>query len=273
MLPEALDLLVCPHCRGPLDALPDGVVGCFSGHRFDLAKHGHLALLGPKSRTDTADTAEMIAARMAFLGAGHYAPIAVAVTEAVTSDGPVLELGAGTGYYLAAVVDAHPGRIGLAVDSSKYAARRAASVHSRVASVVADAWSPLPIRDAAVSTVLSVFAPRVPAEIARVLEPGGRLVVVTPLPGHLAEVAGPLGLLAVDEDKHQKLAESFDGLLTVHDHRELRFALSLTRADAVALASMGPAAYHRSADQLQAAAAELPGRLDVTAAVTVTVLA
>lgn len=55
----------------------------------------------------------MVAARKAFLGAGHYAPIAEAVTAAVqTVVAPatgaarcVVDIGAGTGYYLAALLE------------------------------------------------------------------------------------------------------------------------------------------------------------------------
>src|SRR5688572_30940209 len=40
--------------------------------------------------------------------------------------GCILDLGAGTGWYLARVLDRLPGRIGLALDLSKHALRRAA---------------------------------------------------------------------------------------------------------------------------------------------------
>ncbi len=174
-LDGVLPLLACPHCSAGLRR-DGGVVGCGSGHRFDLARQGYLSLLGTAARTDTGDTAEMVAARAAFLGEGHYRPIAEAVADRV-GGGPVLEIGAGTGYYLGAAIDrlaaaVGPDAVGLALDSSRYAARRAASAHARIGSIVADAWSRLPIRDGAIGSVLSVFAPRDPAEIARVLAPG-----------------------------------------------------------------------------------------------------
>ncbi len=74
--------------------------------------------------------------------------------------------------------------------------------------VVADTWAGLPVRDGAVDRVLVVFAPRNGAETARVLAPGGRLVVVTPAADHLAELVGPLGLLSVDPAKAERLAGS-----------------------------------------------------------------
>ena len=90
--------------RGALGSCGRVVVGCPAGHRFDLARQGYLSLLGPRSRTDTGDSADMVAARGQFLGAGHYRRIARAVADRVVA-GPVIEIGAGTGYYLAAAVD------------------------------------------------------------------------------------------------------------------------------------------------------------------------
>ena len=103
-LDAVLPLLACPHCAGPLTLQGPGVVGCEPGHRFDLARQGYLSLLGNRSRTDTGDSADMVEARAAFLGAGHYRPIADAIAAGVTQ-GPVLEIGAGTGYYLATALD------------------------------------------------------------------------------------------------------------------------------------------------------------------------
>ena len=147
----AVDALACPHCGLPLTS-SDDVFVCADGHSFDVAKQGYVALLGARARTDTGDSADMVAARQEFLGAGHYAPIAEALGAGV---GPVLELGAGTGYYLSALLDSGAG-VGVALDSSKFAARRAAH-DSRVVSVVADAWSALPIRAESIATVLSGF--------------------------------------------------------------------------------------------------------------------
>lgn len=273
-LDGVLHLLACPHCAEPLTR-SGGTVGCPAGHRFDIARQGYLSLLGNRSRTDTGDSAEMVAARMAFLGSGHYRPIADAIADVVTA-GTVLEIGAGTGYYLGAVLDRLAARgvanpCGVALDASRYAARRAAA-DRRVGSIVADAWSRLPVRDAACGAVLSVFAPRDPAEIARVLAPGGSLVVVTPEPAHLAEIRDPLGLLTVDAGKPERLADSFAGLLTPVDRCILHRGLALTREDVVALVLMGPAARHLTAEQVRAAAAELAELTAVTLAVTVNVL-
>jgi len=287
-LAGVLPLLACPSCGDVLAEVDEraagravgSVVGCPAGHRFDLARQGYLSLLGPRSRTDTGDSADMVAARAQFLGAGHYRQIARAVADRVHA-GPVIEVGAGTGYYLAAAVDratsgssstvAQP-IVGLALDSSRYAARQAAAVHPRVGSVVADAWSALPVRTGVAGTVLSVFAPRDPAEISRVLPPGGRLVVVTPRPEHLAEIRGPLHMLTVDEGKPERLQAAFTGRLRVVERTDLSAELRVSRSDVGALVRMGPSARHTQAAELAADLAGLGDVTDVTMAVTISVL-
>lgn len=282
-LAGVLRLLACPWCGGVLTEVGVGsVVGCPNGHRFDVARQGYLSLLGPRSRTDTGDSADMVAARQQFLGAGYYRSIARAVAERIVA-GPVIEIGAGTGYYLAAAVDRlistespsptpSPPTVGLALDSSRYAARRAAAAHPRVGSVVADAWSALPVLTGAAHTVLSVFAPRDPDEITRVLAPGGRMVVVTPRPAHLAEIRGTLRMLTVDEGKPERLAAAFAGRLRVLDRADLRAELQVSRSDVGALVRMGPSARHITAADLAADLADLDEVTAVTMAVTISVL-
>ncbi len=275
-LDAALPLLACPHCGEVISRQDGGVVGCALGHRFDVARQGYVSLLGKGSRTDTGDSADMVTARADFLAGGHYEPVAVAVAGSVDA-GPVLEVGAGTGYYLAAVLRGLRGRtvgpqtVGVALDSSRYAARRAATADPAVASVVADAWSRLPVRDGVVGTVLSVFAPRDPREIGRALAPGGRLVVVTPEPDHLSEIRSVLPLLAVDAGKRDRLVEAFAEHLFVVDRHVVRREMRLSPDDVGALVRMGPSARHLSGGELEAAVAALPDVTDVTLAVTVSV--
>ena len=273
-LGAALPLLRCPHCRGALHRVASAVVGCDNGHRFDVARQGYLSLLGKGSRTDTGDSADMVAARDSFLGGRHYEPVSAALASAVHR-GPVLEIGAGTGYYLSAVLDRltalGDSPVGIALDASRYAARRAAGAHCAMASIVADAWSPLPVLDGAIGGVLSVFAPRDPAEIARVLSPGGRLVVVTPEPDHLSEIRSAIGLLAVDPGKPERLAGAFAPHFSTVGRRTVRCEMQLNPSEVHALVRMGPSAHHVSSVRLAAAVAALPDLTAVTLSVTVSV--
>jgi 23S rRNA (guanine745-N1)-methyltransferase len=213
----------------------------------------------------------MVADRAAFLGAGHYDGVTRALAGAVgeTARGTLLDLGGGTGHHLAGVLDGLPDAVGVVLDSSPYAARRAARMHPRAVAVVADTWARLPVADRAVDRVLVVFAPRNGPEIARVLHPAGRLVVVTPESDHLHELVGPLGLLRVDPDKSSRLAATLEPHLEpvgAVGHREL---LRLDRAAVATLVGMGPHARHLAMDDVRAALAVLSEPLDVTVSVQI----
>ncbi|QDB79417.1 hypothetical protein FE251_08575 [Georgenia wutianyii] len=272
-----MDRLRCPVCTETLTRT-ERTVRCAAGHAFDIARQGYLTLLGGARPAVQGDTADMVAARTAFLAAGHYEPVARALAEAVRdvpaaddADHPlVLDLAGGTGYYLATVLDALPRALGVDVEISPYASRRAARAHPRLAAVRADVWQPLPLAAGSAAAVLSVFGPRNPAEIARVLTPGGRLVVVAPAQDHLAEIIGPLGMLTVAPDKEARLARQLADFTTTAE-RAVRYRATLTHADVVHEALMGPSAHHLDRDELLAAVAALPEPLAVTVSVTVSV--
>jgi 23S rRNA (guanine745-N1)-methyltransferase len=184
---------------------------------------------------------------------------------AAASGSCVVELGAGTGYYLARVLSALPESIGLALDSSRPAVRRALQASPRIAAVACDVWEELPLRDGAADLVLDVFAPRNGSEIARVLSPEGTLIVVTPTPRHLTQLAELPGMVRVDERKEERLAAELSPWLESAGRRELEFEMSLGGAEVRALVEMGPSAHHVDSG----AVAGLPDPLAVTASVTI----
>ncbi|MFD8754533.1 putative RNA methyltransferase [Kitasatospora sp. NPDC059577] len=278
MLQDIERYLACPLCAQALTR-HDRSLRCPAGHSFDLAKQGYVSLLAGDAHTGTGDTAEMVAARADFLAAGHYRPIADALAGAAAEaaaeapadkpDGLVADLGAGTGHYLAHVLDALPDRVGAALDISKYALRRAAKAHPRIGAVVCDAWRPLPLRDASAELMLNVFAPRNGPEIRRVLRPGGTLLLVSPTARHLRELVDALGLLSVDEEKQRRIDEKLGPYLTPAGRREVEFTLRLGAQDVRTVVGMGPSAWHTDPERLGAALAGLPDPVEVTASVTV----
>ncbi len=235
-----LGWLACPVCAAGL-AGEGGALRCASGHSFDVARQGYVNLLR-RAAPENADTPAMLAARDRFLGAGHYAPVADAVAARCRGASRIVEVGAGTGYYLAAALDAAPGAEGLATDVSPAAARRAARCHPRAAAVVADTWQRLPLPDGAADRLLCVFAPRNPAEFARVLRPGGRAVVVVPGPLHLRELREGYGLLAIDDDKSDRVRRAFAGWRA--EEQALTYQLELGADDVADVIAMGPNAFH-----------------------------
>ncbi|HEX5401449.1 MAG TPA: rRNA (guanine-N1)-methyltransferase [Pseudonocardiaceae bacterium] len=242
------EALTCPVCGLGL-AHSGGSLRCPTGHTFDIARQGYVNLLAGTgaARAGTADTTEMVADRLAFLGAGHYAPLADVVAEQVAAlgcpDGLVADAGAGTGYYLAALLDRLPDAVGLALDVSPAALRRAARGHDRAGAAVWDVWRPWPVRDGAVAVLLNVFAPRNGLEFLRVLRSDGLLVVVTPGEGHLAELGRDSGLLGIDPRKAERLADTLAGFEPVAT-KDLRYPMTLTAQDVRRVVGMGPAGHH-----------------------------
>jgi 23S rRNA (guanine745-N1)-methyltransferase len=277
MLADLLPHLRCPVCHRGLAGRAGGL-GCARGHTFDLARHGYVNLAAGRP-THSGDTAGMIAARTALLASGSYDFLAAALATAASrygSGGLVVDIGGGTGYHLARVLDALPTALGLTVDVSKPALRRAARAHPRAGAVLADVWRELPLPDHTATVLLDVFAPRNGRELHRVLAPGGALLVATPTPGHLAELTaalpatGHLRLLAVDPAKPERLAASlerwFRPTATTTHTRRLRLPRPLVHA----LVEMGPSAAHTEPAALAAAVASLPEPLPVTASVRLT---
>lgn len=261
MLPDAARLLLCPVCRTSL-TLHGNRLACPEGHSFDAARQGYFNLLVGKGTVFEADTAAMVAARFDFLSSGHYRPLADAVAELAApalrgADAAVLDAGTGTGHYLNALLAVAPASA-IGLDISKFALRRAARMNPDAVNLVSDVWQPLPVADAVVDVVTVVFAPRNAAEFARVLRPGGRLIVVTPRSGHLAEIAGQTGMLGIEPAKEERLAASLGEQFAHRSTRELDLALGLEPADVGNLALMGPAGHHLDPAALDAIIAALP---------------
>ena len=240
-LSRVVSWLRCPVCAAPLE-LTDRTLSCEKRHCFDVARQGYLNLL-LRAAPKNADTREMLAARDRFLSAGWYEPLTRRVITALDGATRVLEVGAGTGHHIAAFLDVTPGATCLALDASPTACRHAARRSPRLGAVVADIWRRLPIATGSLDAVLCVFAPRNPAEFARVLTPGGRLVVVTPGLDHLVELRNSLGLLGIESEKLKRLDCSMTGFKLV-DRQELTHSLHLPTEATRDLVAMGPNAFH-----------------------------
>jgi 23S rRNA (guanine745-N1)-methyltransferase len=277
VLEHVVPFLICPYCSAPLTRT-DGALHCESGHAFDIARQGYVSLLPAAWRGDAGDTAAMVQARERFLAAGHFADISTTLAdlaERATADAPgcVVDVGAGAGNYLATVLDRTPDRVGLALDVSKYALRRAARLHQRVGAVACDVWHGLPVADDAAAVVLNVFAPRNATELARILHPSGRLLVVTPTAHHLHELVSELHLVEVDEQKPQRLATQLSPCFELVDQRAVTATMPLSYEDVEAVVAMGPSAWHTDADEIGRRIRQLQEPISVTLSVTIGVYA
>ena len=267
MIDAALPHLRCPVCEDTLNRpANEQSLRCPRGHSFDLARQGYASLVAGRT-PHSGDTAEMITARESFLAAGHYAFIAAALSSAVATDKAaalVLDAGVGTGYYLGSLLDRLPGAVGLGLDVSKPALRRAARAHPRAAAALADIWQRLPLADGCASVILNVFAPRNGPEFHRVLCPGGVLLVVTPAPGHLRELIDTYGLIGVDPDKAQRVTDTLGEHFTATATSTLEEHLTLTGNEVATLIGMTPSARHVAVDDLPADQVEVTAAVDLT---------
>jgi 23S rRNA (guanine745-N1)-methyltransferase len=225
----------------------------------------------PRRRRVAGDDATMVGARAAVLDAQSFAPLTAALVRTaldVTRDGApmVLDVGAGTGHHLAAVLDALPDAHGIAFDASRAALRRAARAHPRIAVVAGDVWHGVPLRDASVDLVTNVFAPRNPREFSRVTKPGGNLIIVTPAMGHLRELA-MVHSMRIHPGKREQLHRQLKQAFHLEDVRRIAWTLHLTARQADAVVGMGPAAHHLEPAAREQRLCTLPGKLSVTAAV------
>lgn len=240
--------LRCPNCFVPLSPAGPLVLACPAGHSFDVNKRGFLSVV-QGSRGLIGDSAAMLDARESFLAAGWFEPLRVALADLVTGDAParVLDIGCGTGYYLRGVLDRNPQARALAMDLSPAAVARTVRGEERIDGLVADVWSPLPVRDAVADVILNVFAPRNPAEFHRVLAPHGLLAVVIPQAGHLQELRTAGLALDVQADKAASLRASLDRWFELESSVSLSRTLSLSPAEVGSLIGMGPSAHHTDA--------------------------
>ena len=227
----------------------------------------------------------MIAARGRFLDSGHYHPLRDALAERVlvhlrtppgSAQSVVLDAGCGDGYYLAAVLDrvsegdsdggdaraagVDVGVQGYGCDISPPALRAAARRCPGATLFLNDITHGICLADSAVDVLLNVFAPRSASEFARLVRPGGLLLVVIPRERHLGEMADllPIGMAT---DKRAGVEAMFAGAFDLTDATPLEYAVELSGDDVANLLAMTPGAFHGAV-----AGARPPGDLEVTAA-------
>ncbi len=254
----------CPVCGEGL-TVAGSALRCESGHAFDRAREGYtnLLLLRGKKPAILGDTREMVQARRRFLEQGHYLPLARAIQAHALramggADGAarsVVEVGCGEGYYIGSVhahleaaLPDHPACF-YGLDISKEALRLAARRYPAVSFAVADVNQGILLAAGSVGLLLNIFAPRNPSEFARVVAPGGMLLVAIPNESHLAEARDQLGLLGIEAGKQEKVAEQLTPFFHLVGESEVSYPLDL-RGEALGdLVRMTPNYWHLSAEQ------------------------
>ena len=255
--------LTCPICHQSLKKA-EGSLRCNQNHVFDIAREGYVNLMtGHKRPKIQGDDKVMLAARRRFLGKNHYQPLSDAITKIALAhlpeqNGVVLDIGCGEGHYLGQLQPHLPaGTCTFGLDFAKDAARLAAKRYPASRFVVSDVNGRLPFTDQSIHALLNIFAPRNPAEFARIAAPGGRLLIVIPGPAHLRHLRDELDLLDIEADKQPRIVAQMAGLFNLQDSQSLTFNLDLAQPDLTDLVQMTPNYWHMTPPkqaQLQAMA-------------------
>jgi 23S rRNA (guanine745-N1)-methyltransferase len=231
---------------------------CETGHSYDVAREGYVHLLPVQNKRskDPGDSKEMVAARRRFLSAGHYAPIAQALAEALASHAKgqlsCLDAGCGEGYYLRALQGTTLPLSIVGLDISKWAVQAAAKL-DKTSTWVVGSNANLPVVSATLDCVLCLFGFPMYAEFARVLKPGGLLVQIDTGEQHLRELREIIyPSLKPPREGELPLPEGF----ILVEERTLDFTLELESREAIAdLLVMTPHLYRASQAGRESAAA------------------
>lgn len=192
-------LLACTvrSCAQPLVREAQRFV-CSRGHSYDIARTGYVNLLQPHDRRSRqpGDARATVEARAALEDAGVGGGLVSAIAErlrdlSLEPGGVAVDLGCGTGRALAAIAGS-AGYVAVGVDLSVAAVAHAARHWPDATWLVANADRGVPILDRAANVVLSLHARRNPADVSRVLAPGGVLVVAVPGADDLIELRARL---------------------------------------------------------------------------------
>ena len=185
-------IFCCPACGSALER-EDRALRCANGHSYDIARQGYVHLLPVKQMHAKipGDTKQMVDARRVFLSGGYYDAfrdkLAELTDKYLPENGVILDAGCGEGYYTDAVRRALPPEADALVcgfDISKLAVAAAAKRYPRLELSVASCFA-IPVADAAADLLLAIFSPIVPGEFARVVRPGGALLLAVAGPRHL----------------------------------------------------------------------------------------
>ncbi len=174
---------------------------CANRHSFDIARQGYVNLLPVQHKRSKhpGDSKEMVVARTHFLDAGIYQQLAKKIAQRIhslISDSNtfcILDAGCGEGYYfdyLYQVFDTsekHSELSFIGLDISKEAILQASKRNKNITWVVGTNRQP-PLAEASIDIVLCVFGFVSFEGFAKILKPGGKVVLVDPGSEHLKEL-------------------------------------------------------------------------------------
>ncbi len=254
--------LRCPVCNHQLCLANDTKgLSCCNQHHFDRAKQGyHNLLLSQNKRSKhPGDTVEMVAARRAFLDKGYYDKLSKQFIEQVEALCPETQSGAfhycdlacGEGYYTqglhralqAQFSQVYSTGIDISTPAIKSACRRDKTLNWLVGSAVN-----IPLEDNSQDLVSGLFFHFDLEEIARVLRPGGHLILLSTGPKHLIELRQLIyeALKAESKTEFKTIPPGLEHLKTEYYEQNIKL---MSKQDILNLFSMTPHYWRCKADK------------------------
>ena len=218
-------------CGRPLTPV-DRRLSCERGHSFDVARTGYVSLLQPQDRRSTrpGDSKEAVAARARLLDAGVGREVIDAIVrQAPRASGTVVavDLGCGSGELLGALA-AERDVCGAGIDLSAAAAEAAVRRFPAQTWVVANVDRGVPLLDGSAHLVTSLNGRRNVNECARVLVPGGTLIVAVPASDDLIELRARVQGEGIARDRADAVAAEHAAQFEVVERFTVRTRHSLT---------------------------------------------
>ena len=201
---------------------------CTRNHSFDQHRSGALNLLQPQDRRSKSpgDSREAAQARHFLAGLGHADAVHRALAHAISvraNGGPatVLDVGCGEGALLRHL-SALQGLERHGVDISAPSIEMAAKAGPDVLFVVANADRFLPYADHSFDFVTSIDARVNADEFARVLRPGGLVLVAVPAPDDLIELRERVQGVKVEKSRAPRVESEMADGFALHDRTTVR---------------------------------------------------
>lgn len=278
--------LACPIDLEPLkirESTPESSKSCICplNHTFDIARQGYVNLLPAqfKHSKNPGDQKQMVVARTAFLNSGAYAGVLEALYDTIKAficNMPqirmpinktqktafnIVDAGCGEGYYTAGLAqklmqDASDGSFGLlGYDISKEAVAAAAKRSKDITWAVATN-ARIPVVTKGADIVLCLFGFPVFEEFARILKPGGLVILIDAGPNHLIELRQKIYETVFE--KNFKNLEIFAGFHLQSAQRHQINLKDLTGAQAANLLKMTPHYYRMQKDKYESVITNVP---------------
>ena len=249
-----ISIFKCPKCNANLvatNSATNKTYCCVNNHSFDMAKEGYLNLLLAQHRRsrNPGDSDDMIRSRRRFLKTGYYHFLATSIVSHVLQTGDnqkVLDMGCGEGYYLQQLRQASNQLDLCGIDISKTAVRLTAKRKMGAQLAVGSAFN-LPLHNDSVDIAMSVFSPISVTETARVLRPGGRLIMVGPGERHLAGLTAKI--YAQNVPHRGNNIDNSLALFSPQGQLDIKDTISVKDADILDLLKMTPYYWHAQPEQ------------------------